>query len=75
MIPINAAENISKVIIKSAKSVFENKIENIVVLKLTNDLYKSFHIIFILYNYFPIFLFMIEDTFVVTSITELQKFL
>lgn len=54
MIPINAAENISKVIIKSAKSVFENKIENIVVLKLTNDPYKSFHITFVLYNYFPV---------------------
>ena len=54
MIPINTAESISKVIIKSAKSVFENKIENIVVLKLTNDPYKSFHIIFVLYNYFPI---------------------
>lgn len=51
MIPINAAENISKVIIKSAKSVFENKIENIVVLKLTNDPYKSFHITFVLYIY------------------------
>ena len=54
MIPINAAENISKVIIESAKSVFENKIENIVVSKLTNDPYKFFHITFILYNYFPI---------------------
>lgn len=51
MIPINAAENISKVIIKSAKSVFENKIGNIVVLKLTNAPYKSFHITFVLYIY------------------------
>lgn len=54
MIPINTAENILKVIIESAKLVFENKIENVVVLKLTNNPYKSFHITFILYNYFPI---------------------